>query len=953
MADKHKDIYSLLLEVLEQPTTQERAAYMDNVCQNDPGLRAELESLLRAHEQAGSFLESPTGNTAVTMDPAPLTLGPGTVMGPYKLLEKIGEGGMAVVYMAEQEEPFRRRVALKVVKLGMDTKQVIARFEAERQALAMMDHPNIAKVFDAGTMDTGRPYFVMELVRGISITDYCDKNTLNTRERLDLFVQVCHAVQHAHQKGIIHRDLKPSNIMITLHEGKPLPVVIDFGIAKATSQRLTEKTLFTKYAQMIGTPVYMSPEQAEMSRLDVDTRTDIYSLGVLLYELLTGTLPFDTGRLLEAGYLEIQRIIREEEADKPSTRLSTIGDDLEEIARHRKTSPESLTKLVRGDLDWIVMKLLEKDPTRRYSTAVELVTDIERHFNSEPVQAGAPTTAYILRKFIRRHRVGVSAGLLVVLSLVLGLAVSTVMYVQAEEARWDTQAQREIAEEALVQEAAARRDAERQAKITRSVNDFLNEGLLSSANPARARGRNVTVREILDIASKTIEKKFEDEPVVKASIRSTLGQSYVQLGEYTSAEPHLEYARDTFQSQLGNEHIDTLASRRHLGILYSKTGRHTEAESIILDILQRSRRILGEKNPMTLTFMASLAKVHMSQNRYEQGQFLLEETLEMLLETLGETHPKSVSVMGSLASAYIEQGLYAEAEGMYAEVFEIRRRFLGETHPDALSTMGNIAILYLRQGRHKEAESLLIRTSEIKRRVLGEEHPLTLHSQQNLGVLYLKQERHKEAQQLFETVLQVTRRVLGEEHPQTLKCMYSLGASHTNQKQYQEARPLLETAMEAMQRVLGNDHPDTLTCRDTLGLLFYKQSHYEDAQTMWERVLIARQNELEQGHPKILKSMNRLAMVYKAQERYLEAERLLETVLKTRQRQLGDDHADTLDAMHTLGLLYAKETRYEDAERLLEETVRLRRRVLGETHTKTAESVRALTSLYETWGKSK
>ncbi|MHC4543355.1 MAG: ankyrin repeat domain-containing protein [Planctomycetota bacterium] len=431
MSKKRKDINLLFLEVLEKPTVEERTSYLDEVCRGDAELRAELESLLQAHEQAGSFLEGSDLAAKPTLDEAPMTEVPGTIIGRYKLLEKIGEGGMAYVYMAEQEKPIRRRVALKIIKLGMDTKQVIARFEAERQALALMDHPNISKVLDAGATETGRPYFAMELVKGISITEYCDKNKLTTQERLDLFVQVCNAVQHAHQKGIIHRDIKPTNVMVTLHDDIAVPKVIDFGIAKATSQKLTEQTLFTRYAQMIGTPEYMSPEQAQLSGLDIDTRTDIYSLGILLYELLTGVTPFDTEKLREAGYLEMQRIIREEEPLKPSTKLSTLGDTLTDVAEHRRASPDLLQKLMRGDLDWIVMKSLEKDRTRRYGTATELSADIARHLYNEPVQAAAPSVSYRLCKYIRRHRVGVMAGSLVTAALVLGFVLATYGLVRA------------------------------------------------------------------------------------------------------------------------------------------------------------------------------------------------------------------------------------------------------------------------------------------------------------------------------------------------------------------------------------------------------------------------------------------------------------------------------------------------------------------------------------------
>ena len=403
-------IRAVFAEAYRRPQ-QQRVPYLDEACRGDATLRTEVESLLNAYEAAGGFLETPPICQGVTLDETPIAEGPGTVIGRYKLLEKIGEGGMAVVYMAEQEQPIRRKVALKIIKLGMDTRQVIARFEAERQALALMDHPSIAKVFDAGATDTGRPYFVMELVTGVSITEYCDKNNLSTKDRLALFLQVCNAVQHAHQKGIIHRDIKPSNVMVTHHDGKPVPKVIDFGIAKATNQKLTEKTLFTRYAHIIGTPAYMSPEQAELSDLDIDTRSDIYSLGVLLYELLTGTTPFSEEELRQGGYIEMQRVIREQEPAKPSTKLSTLGDTLTDIAKHRSSTPDLLRKAIRGDLDWIVMKSLEKDRAQRYEAPEALALDIQRHLEHRPVLAHAPSAGYRLHKFLRRHRAQAVAAL--------------------------------------------------------------------------------------------------------------------------------------------------------------------------------------------------------------------------------------------------------------------------------------------------------------------------------------------------------------------------------------------------------------------------------------------------------------------------------------------------------------------------------------------------------------
>ena len=401
-----------------------RQAFLDQACAEDALLRQRVESLLAAEGAAVDFFQSAqafnlrdcaaTGAEPASQTPVDLASGVGTVIGRYKLLQKIGEGGCGVVYMAEQEEPVRRRMALKVIKLGMDTKSVIARFEAERQALALMDHPNIARVLDAGATETGRPYFVMELVRGVKITEYCDENHLDTRQRLNLFIQICHAIQHAHQKGIIHRDIKPSNILVTLHDGVPVPKVIDFGIAKATHTPLTDKTLFTAYEQLIGTPAYMSPEQAEMSGLDIDTRSDIYSLGVLLYELLTGKTPFDARELVKSGLDAMRRTLRESEPHRPSAKLHTLqGGELTATAQHRQVEPLKLISQLSGDLDWIVMKALEKDRTRRYETANGLAMDVQRHLNYEPVVARPPSRRYRFEKLVRRNQ-GVFAAIVAV-----------------------------------------------------------------------------------------------------------------------------------------------------------------------------------------------------------------------------------------------------------------------------------------------------------------------------------------------------------------------------------------------------------------------------------------------------------------------------------------------------------------------------------------------------------
>jgi len=684
-------------------------------------------------------------------------------IGPYRILELLGEGGMGVVYLVEQRTPVRRRVALKVIKVGMDTKQVIARFEAERQALALMSHAGIARVLDAGATAEGRPYFAMEYVPGIPITKFCDQQRLSMRQRLELFVQVCEAIQHAHQKGIIHRDIKPSNVLVTDMDGDAVPKVIDFGVAKATSQRLTENTIYTQHGMLIGTPEYMSPEQAEMSPLDVDTRTDVYSLGVLLYELLIGALPLDPGQLRRAAIQEMQRIIREQEPPSLSSRLSSLGDTGFEIAERRRTDLGSLLKRVKGDLGWITWKTLEKDRARRYSSAAELAADIHRHLRHEPVVASPPSKTYRVGKFVRRHRVGVGAAVTGLLALLVGLAASTVLYLRAEE-------QRAIAE---------------------AINEFLNNDLLAAVAPEE-QGREVTMREVLDATSGSIEGKFPQQPLVEASIRHTLGKTYRSLGEFEPSERHLRVALVVRREQLGEEHPDTLSSMAALAATLWSQGDLAGAQALYEEVSDVRRQVFGPKHPDTLGAMGGLAATLWEQGDLAGAQTLLEEILDVRRQVLGPEHPDTLWAIETLGTTLWSQGDLAGARALQEEALDVRRQVLGPEHPDTLLSMSNLAATLWSQGDLEGARELEQEVLDVRRRVLGPEHPDTLWAMKNLATTLREQGQLRRAGELLEQALRGYERTLGTKHRYTASVMWQLAETLRAEGNDGEAEALVQ-----------------------------------------------------------------------------------------------------------------------------------------------------------------
>lgn len=699
---------------------EERQAYLDQACGEDAALRAEVEELLRSEEEAGGFLaDSKRDAPSVTSQ---VTEQEGDRIGHYKLLQKIGEGGCGIVYMAEQTEPVRRRVALKVIKLGMDTRSVIARFEAERQAVAMMDHENIARVLDAGTTGTGRPFFVMELVRGIKITDYCEQNNLSTNARLELFIQVCQAVQHAHQKGVIHRDLKPSNILVTSDDGVPIPKVIDFGIAKATSGiQLTDKTLFTRFEMFIGTPAYMSPEQAEFNASDIDTRTDIYALGVLLYELLTGHTPFDTTALLNSGLDAMRRTIRETDPPRPSTRLTRelAGAELKcRSAEHAGESASSrrllrlhaTLKELRGDIDWIILKALEKDRTRRYETANGLAMDIQRYLASEPILARPPSAAYKFRKAFHRNRLAFLAGASVAVALIVGMTASI----------W--QAARARQSEGLAQARLAESEA---------ITGFLT-GLFQSPDPARD-GRTITVMETLAKAVKNLDRDLARAPARRARLQLTLGQTYVELGMPLEAIPLCEQARGYFLSASGPEHADALTAAHLLAKSYKNVGRDGEALKLEEMVLAGRRKVLGPEHPDTISVMELLAACYFDADREDEALQLREEALRLRLKVLGPQDAATLGVMSGVAFHYAKTGRHQEAVRLAEQAVKASREALGLDSSTTLRAMARMALVYAFAGRLEDSPRLFREVLPLMRQKMGSEHPWTLNVQMDLG----------------------------------------------------------------------------------------------------------------------------------------------------------------------------------------------------------------------------
>jgi serine/threonine protein kinase/tetratricopeptide (TPR) repeat protein len=913
----------IFIAALQREDLAERRAYLDEACAGLPDLRQQVEDLLQLYEGAGSFLENRPAEPAATgpyQDAAETASSPevpGTVIGPYKLLEQLGEGGMGTVWMAQQTEPVRRTVAVKLLKPGMDSKQVLARFEAERQALALMDHPNIARVLDAGAGSDGRPCFVMELVKGIPITKFCDQQGLTPRQRLELFVPVCLAVQHAHQKGIIHRDLKPSNVLVALYDDRPVPKVIDFGVAKATGQQLTEQTLHTGFGAIVGTLEYMSPEQASFNQLDVDTRSDIYSLGVLLYELLAGSPPFHRKELEKAGMMEMLRVIREQEPSKPSAKLST-AEGLPTLAARRGMEPKRLTALMRGELDWIVMKALEKDRSRRYESANSFAVDVQRYLAGEAVLAVPPSAGYRLRKFARKNRTALITATTLVLLLVGGVAVSTWQAVRATEAEVD-------AKHRADSESRAKSEAERQKKNAEAARDEAKRrlemvfGIVSDIDYREVRAARKPLE--AELASRLVElaKRLEarppNDPEELAGLQIRLARTLVNLGHPRDAIPLCRQAWETYKAQKGTDHPASLTAMTALATAYQHDGKLDLALPLFRDAFDLSRAALGPDHADTIRSMNDLALAYLLIGRLDLALPLLEESLKLTQAKRGADNPDTLTCMTNLASAYIHAKKFDLALPLCEQTWKRRKAILGADHPDTLTSMNTLASGYVEAGKMELAMPLFKESLRLSKARYGADHPNTLTCLNNQAAAYQFAGKPDLAVPILEESLKQLKATVGSDHPDTLITLTNLALAHQALDKEKRALPLFQEAAAGLEK-LRFQH--VYASRIVNGLIVCLQNLGQSAEAeAWGRKWLAIVKAQSGAESAVYADeLAEFGLLRLAQSKWADAETVLRECLVLHEK-IKPDAWTTFNTRSMLGDALLGQKKYADAEPLL------------------------------------
>ncbi len=850
-----------LCDVVQEFEPRRWSELLTELCGSDEELKRDVETrLAQTTTGDGAGNDLPTRNRPETF-------------GRYRLLRLIGEGGMGAVYEAEQDHP-HRTVALKVIKPGLTSPELLRRFQRESQALGRLQHPGIAQIYEAGAAATSsgtRPYFAMELIRGDTLKEYAAAHHLNVPQRLDLMARICDAVEHAHQRGLIHRDLKPGNILV---DQTGQPKILDFGVARLTESD-AQATRQTELGQLIGTLAYMSPEQVTANPLELDTRSDVYALGVILYELLAGRLPY----VVHDNVRAVQTIREEDPA-----RLSSIS------------------RIYRGDIETIVAKALEKDKARRYASAAALAGDIRRHLIDEPIAARPASTSYQLQKFARRHKAVVGGVAAVFVVLVVGTLVSTWQAVRARRAE------------------AAALEAQQTAE---AVNEFLQNDLLAQANAGNQATPSITpdpdlkVRTALDRAAANIEGKFPRQPLVEASIRQTIGATYQALGLYPQARIHLERALDVRKSALGETHHDTVETVASLADLYATQGTFTEAEPLLLKTLDLGRRVWSDQNPDSLSLMKALGLLYWREGKYPEAESILATVRETRRGMSNEEDPASLSTLNALGLVYQSEGKYTDAETIYTKVLEIHRRVNGEEHPDTLAVMNNLAQVYERVSKFPEAQALFEKALEIRRRVNGEEHPDTLTIMNNLGLLYRNERQLQQAEALLARTLEIRRRVIGPEHPNTLLTMNNLALTYADEGKPADAEAVLAETLAIRRRVSGAEHPDTLLAVNNLGMMYVTGGKYAQADALLANAPEVARRVSGADHPLTLALTDSLARVRDGQGEYAQAEALFEKVLDARRRQFGEEHVSTLRSAYLLARVRFRQQKYTDAETAL------------------------------------
>ena len=975
-----------------------QAAFVAEACQGDEELQREVETLL-AQEDVTGPIDRPVAPEQMFSSPGmdPLADGlqgtptVGRVIGRYRILRLAGEGGMGTVYEAEQDHP-RRVVALKVIKPGLTAEELIRRFELESQALGRLQHPGIAQIYEGGTTDAGfgpQPYFAMEFIRGEDLKNYAGRHSLDTRARLELAIKICQAVEHAHQHGIIHRDLKPGNILV---DETGQPKIVDFGVARVTDSD-AKVTRQTDVGQLVGTLAYMSPEQVAADPLGIDTRSDVYALGVVLYELLSGRLPYTVSRQLH----EAVRAIREED---PAA-LSAINRNY------------------RGDIETIVMRALEKDKNRRYPSAAALAADIQHYLKDEPITARPASAIYQLSKFTRRHRALVAGMMAVFVALIAGVVASATQAMRARNAergavgerdraaaaerRATTERDRALSAEALAQQQrnnaiGERQRADTEAATAKAVADFLQNDLLAQAGAtAQARAGiagdpDLKVRTALDRAAAKIGGQFDKQPLVEASILQTMGRAYQDLGVFPEARKLLERSialrrqagrgddqetlstmsrladvcrfegkydqavdlfKKTIEAQtrlLGAWHPDTLETTNNLAVAYLVQSKHAEAERLFRRVLDIQRQTLGQDAPSSLKTANNLGFLYETTARFDEAEKLYLTTYEAFRRIYGDEHPDTMDVLNNLGSLYVNQGKFSQAEATFTKLLEIRRRVQGGEHPRTVEALNNLGQTYRMEGQMAKAEELQLQVVELMKRTLGEEHPDTLTSINNLALTYGDEGKYAESEPLLQKTLAVRKRTLGAEHRDTLRSMAGLARLYDYQGRYKEEQALTAEVYELRRRLLGDDHPDTLESLNVLGVSYFRLGEYAKAEPVFTKLIETRRRISGPDHAETLIQMQSLAVAYRGECKYAAAEELVKKVLEVRRRVNGNQDPDTLRSVYSLGVLYRYEGNYAGAEPLFKEALAGQMRVLGAEHIHTLATMNELAENYRAQG---